>query len=103
VLLLSTAGQAVLINAMLTGVPTYVMGAMLLPPSVLVAIDVRRKAFLWTGLDNALGDKCLVAWETTCQAKEDGGLKIKRLDTQNACLLLKILHRLHHPQGLAWA
>ena len=47
--------------------------------------------------------KCLVAWEMVCQAKEDGGLGVKRLDTQNACLLLKLVHRLHHPQGSAWA
>jgi hypothetical protein len=80
-LLLSTAGRAVLINAMLTGVPTYAMGAMLLPLGILAAIDVRRRAFLWTGSDNTLGVKCLVAWETTCQAKEDGGLRIKRPDT----------------------
>jgi hypothetical protein len=31
------------------------------------------------------------------------GLGIKRLDTQNACLLLKLVHRLHHPEGSAWA
>lgn len=40
---------------------------------------------------------------TVRQEKEDGGLGIKRLDTQNACLLLKLIHRLHHPQGSAWA
>lgn len=38
-----------------------------------------------------------------CQEKEDGGLGIKRADTKNACLLLKLLHHLHHPEGSAWA
>lgn len=44
-----------------------------------------------------------MAWENVCKDKEDGGLGVKRLDTQNACLLLKLLHRLHHPNGSAWA
>jgi hypothetical protein len=50
-------------------------------------------ASLWTGTDNTSGARCLIAWENVCQAKEDGGLGIKRIDTQNACLLLKLLHR----------
>lgn len=56
-LLLSTAGRVVLINSVLARVPTYAMGAMLLPPGagVVVAIDARCRAFLWTGSDSASG------------------------------------------------
>lgn len=102
-LLLSTAGRVVLINAVLGGLPTYTMGAMLLPPGVVKALDARRRAFLWTGNNVVSGAQCLVAWEDVCKDKKDGGLGIKRIDTQNACLLLKLLHRLHHPVGSAWA
>ena len=35
--------------------------------------------------------------------KEQGGLGIKDLRTVNQCLLLKHLHRLHHPGESAWA
>lgn len=83
-LLLAMAGRVVLVNAVLTGVPAYAMGAMLLPPGVLAAINARRRAFLWTGSDHTSGAQCLVAWENVCQAKEDCGLGVKRLDTQNA-------------------
>lgn len=102
-LLLSAAGRVVLINSVLAGIPTYAMGAMLLPPGVIATIDARRRSFLWTGSDSTSGAKCLVAWEDVCRVKEDGGLGIIRLDAQNACLLLKLLHRLHHPQDSAWA
>ncbi|GJM96263.1 hypothetical protein PR202_ga13083 [Eleusine coracana subsp. coracana] len=51
----------------------------------------------------ANGVQCLVAWERACQPKEAGGLGLKQLDTQNQCLLLKLLHRLHHPNGSSWA
>jgi hypothetical protein len=99
-LLLSTAGRMVLMNSMLAGIPTYAMGAMMLPPGVRAVIDARQRAFLWTSTYKASGAKCLVAWEHVCQAKEDGGLGIKRIDTQNSCLLIR---RLHHPEGSAWA
>jgi hypothetical protein len=80
-LLLSSAGRVVLINAVLTGVPGYAMGALLMPPGVVAAIDARRRAFLWTGTDKASGASCLVAWESVCTAKEDGSLGIKWIDT----------------------
>jgi hypothetical protein len=102
-LLLSTAGRVVLINAVRGGLPTYAMGAMVLPPGVVKALDAHRRAFLWTGTDMASGVQCLISREDVCKDKEDGGLGIKRIDTQNACLLLKLLHRLHHPDGSAWA
>lgn len=44
-----------------------------------------------------------MAWTNVCRAKEDGGLGIKQLDAENACLLLKLLHGLHHLGDSAWA
>lgn len=38
-LLLSTASRVILINSVLAGIPTYAMGAMLLPPGVVAATD----------------------------------------------------------------
>ena len=35
--------------------------------------------------------------------KLEGGLGVKQISVQNACLLLKLLHRLHHPAGSSWA
>ena len=37
------------------------------------------------------------------QPKQEGGLGVRDLATHNACLLLKLLHRLHHPEDSAWA
>ena len=90
-----------MINAVLGGLLTYAMGAMVLPPGVVKTLDARRRAFLCTGTDTASSAQCLIAWENVCKDKEYDGLGIKRIDTQNACLLLKLLHRLHHPDGSA--
>lgn len=81
----------------------YSIGALMLPPGIKDALDARRRAFLWMAIDKVSGAQCLVAWEKICKPKEDGGLRIKRIDTHNASLFLKLLHKLHHPEGSAWA
>jgi hypothetical protein len=102
-MLLSYAGRLTLVNSVLDGLPTYTMGAMVLPPGVIKLLDARRRAFLWAGSDKVSGAQCLVAWEKVCTERRDGGLGVKRLDTQNSCLLLKLIHRLHHPAQSSWA
>jgi hypothetical protein len=51
----------------------------------------------------ASGAKCLVAWTSVCRPKEDGGLGIKSLSDRNACLQVKLLHRLHSGAESPWA
>ena len=100
--LLSPAGRLVLIDAVLDALPTYAMAALLLPPAVVRALDGLRRAFLWNVAERASGAQCLVAWERVCRAKSEGGLGIRDLATQNLCLLLKMLHRLHSSES-RWA
>jgi hypothetical protein len=101
--LLNHQGRLVLINSVLDGLATYLMQALVLPPGIVDKLDSKRRAFLWTGTDKTSGAKCLVRWENAQKPKEEGGLGIRNLATQNACLLLKLLHRLHHPDSSAWA
>ncbi|CAN6202116.1 unnamed protein product [Urochloa humidicola] len=101
--LLSHAGRLVLLNTVLDGPPAHLMGAVLLPAGTVDALERRRRAFLWAGNQHATGAQCLVAWERVCLPKTDGGLGIRQLKTQNSCLLMKLLHRLHHPAGSSWA
>ena len=96
-------GRAVLVNSVLDSALIYILSAMQLPQGTLDAIDKKRRAFLWSGESTTTGAQCLVAWEQTCLPKEQGGLGIKDLRTLNQCLLLKHLHRLHHPGESAWA
>jgi hypothetical protein len=102
-LLLSPAGRLVLVNAVLDSLPTHAMAAMLLPPAVIKALDALRRAFLWGGGDQVSGAKCLVAWDKVCRAKCEGGLGVRALGVQNACLLVKVLHRLHVRPTSPWA
>jgi hypothetical protein len=102
-LLLNPVGRLVLINSVLDGLPTYLMAALPLPLGVQDKMDDRHRAFLWTGSSQASRAQCLVAWAKACLSKEDGSLGIKRLDCQNAYLLFKLHHRLHHSECSAWA
>lgn len=42
-------GRTVLVNVVLDGQLTYLMGALRLPPMVISQMDKRRRSFLWTG------------------------------------------------------
>ena len=93
--LLSPAGRLVLINAVLDSLPTYAMAAVVLPPAVVKTMDALRHAFLWNAADRATGAQCLIAWSQVCRAKSEGSVGVRDLATQNTCLLLRMLHRLH--------
>jgi len=81
------------------------MSSLQLPTSVIDQLDKRRRAFLWSGENNgkAKPASCLVAWTNVSKPKDLGGLGIKDMGTQNICLLLKLVHKLHHPAFSAWA
>jgi hypothetical protein len=44
-----------------------------------------------------------VAWDVVYRPIEEGGLGIKNLETQNICLLLKFIHKLHTSNNSSWA
>ncbi|GJN07099.1 hypothetical protein PR202_ga24895 [Eleusine coracana subsp. coracana] len=50
-----------------------------------------------------LGANYLVAWDRVTRRQEQGGLGIKDMNIQNACLLVKLIHRLHTAKDSAWA
>jgi hypothetical protein len=69
---------------------------------VLAALDRLRRAFLWAATDKVSGAKCLVSWEQVCRPKNEGGLGVCSIPTQNSCLLIKLLHRLHCATDESW-
>lgn len=79
------------------------MAAVALPPGVLDQLESKRRAFLWSGKSKTKGACCLVAWDVAQKPRTEGGLGAKNLATVNSCLLLKLLHRLHHPGDSSWA
>jgi len=61
--LLSSGGRIVLVNAVLESLPMYFMSSILLPKTVIEALDAGRRAFLWASEDKCDGSNCLLAWD----------------------------------------
>ena len=89
--LMSTAGRAVLVKAVLTAVPVYLLIALDVPKWLLRAIDKMRRAFLWKGRRQVNGEHCPVAWERACRPIELGGLGIHNLETFGWALRMRWL------------
>jgi hypothetical protein len=101
--LLNPMGRLVLINSVLDSQLVYIMSSQQLLPGFVKKIDNKRRSFLWSGKDSCSGTKCLVAWDSVCSYKGEGGLGITDLMTRNTCLLLKLLHRIFTAMGSSWA
>lgn len=90
--LLSYSGRLILVNSVLSALPTFYLCTLKLHIGVIDQMHKYRKHFLWDQGDLNRKGGCLVAWETTCKSKEQGGLGIIDLKVQNSALLMKALH-----------
>jgi hypothetical protein len=100
---LNHMGRATLVNSVLDCQLVYAMCALEIPQGVVEQIDRRRRAFLWSGKQQASGASSLVDWDHVCTTRERGGLGLKDLHIQTICLLLKLIHILHSDTPSAWA
>lgn len=86
--LLTKAGQKVVVQFVLTSMPTYLAMAVDLLPWAIKAVDKIRRGFLWCGSKDSKGGHCLVEWGRTCKPTELGDLGIT--DLQPMCWALRL-------------
>jgi hypothetical protein len=98
---LSYGDRLVLVNSVLSSLPTYFMLTLKLPPGLILVIDRARRHCLWKRKDK---DKVnsLAAWDMVCKPKNKGGLGIINLQIQNKALLLKQLHKFYNNEDIPW-
>ena len=99
---LSYHGRLILINSVFSALPTFYMCSLKLPPQVIKQIDVYRKHCLWSSGDINRKGTCLVAWETACKPKDQGGLGIIDIKSQNNALLMKFLDKFYNKAEIPW-
>lgn len=99
---LSYHGRLILVNSVLSALPTFYMCSLKLPPQVIKQIDIYRKHCLWSNSDINRKGKCLATWETTCQPKNQGGLCIIDIKSQNNALHLKHLGKFYNQADIPW-
>ena len=71
------------------------MCSIALPKTVIKQIDKFRKYCLWRGADVNTRKVEKAAWPMVCIPKDEGGLGVLNLQTQNEALLLKHLHKFY--------
>lgn len=95
-------GRLILVNSVFSALPTFYMCSLKLRPQVIKQIDIYRKHCLWSKGDINRKGTCLVAWETACMSKEQGGLGIIDIKDQNIALLLKFLDKFFNKSDIPW-
>ncbi len=99
---LSRAGRLVLVNFVLTSIPTLFCSAFRIPAWVIKEVDKIRRGFFWKEkiLNNGLS--CLVNWEHVCCPKRLDGLGIRNMRATNSALLMKNFWKLYSARSIPW-
>lgn len=100
--LLHYSGRLILVNSVLSALPTFYMCTLPVPVSIIEQIDKYRMHYLWDNGDIDKRGGCLVAWKEVTRPKDQGGLGIIDLRAHNTALLLKYLHKFYNKQDLPW-
>ena len=99
---LSQAGRLEVTNSIFTSFPMFFMSTFSLHKTVIKQVDKYKKHSLWRGSDINDRTPSKATWELVCLPKEEAGLGVLNLQTQNEALLLKNLHKFynrHHSNG----
>ena len=86
-------GRLIMINAVLSAIPTHFMTCFIWPKKGVELLDKLRRIFFWDIKDQNGAGHCLVAWNIAMQSKENGGLGIRNLREHNKALLCKFLSK----------
>lgn len=100
----SYPGRELLVNTVLTAMPTYLMTIFKLPKWSIYRVDMYRRSILWRGVDpdNVKGGHCLVNWQICLRPKKWGGLGIEDLEKFNRTLRLRWLWHNWDLQDKPW-
>jgi hypothetical protein len=100
--LLSYHGRLILVDSILSALPTFDTCAFKMPISILEQVDKYRKHCLWNRGDVNKKGGCLVAWRKATKPKDQGGLGIIDLRAHNTTVLLKFLHKFNNRAQVPW-
>jgi hypothetical protein len=84
-------GKLLMLNSILSSLPTFFMSAIKVPIEILNQIDRYRRHCLWRGGNLNAKKPPLAAWKFVCRPKSRGGSGVIKLCLQNEALLMKNL------------
>jgi hypothetical protein len=91
-----------MVNSVFLSLPTFYMGKVKLPPTMVKQVDRYRKYCMWRGSDVNAKKPPLAAWSLATRSKLEGGLGILNITTHNDALLLKNLHKFFNRADCPW-
>lgn len=89
-------------NSIFTSLPTFFMSTFHLHVSISEQMDKFRKHCLWRGADDNNRINAKAAWSLVTRSKDEGGLGVLDLRSQNEALLLKNLHKFFNKTDIPW-
>jgi hypothetical protein len=99
---LTQGGKLLMVNSMLSSLPTFFISSVKVPIEILNQIDRYRGHCLWCGGDLNAKKPPLTAWKMVCKPKRKGGLGVIKLRVHNVALLLKNLDNFFSKDNLPW-
>ncbi len=100
--MLSRASRLVLLNSVISSVPTFFSSAFRILDWLFKAVDRIRRGFFWKGKVPTSSFHCLVNWEQVCRPKCVGGLGIRSFRVTNSALLMKSFWNYYSAKELPW-
>jgi hypothetical protein len=88
--LLSQATRTTLLKSVANAIPTYLMSLFLIPKSVCSEITAIMRKFWWGFPQDKKHSLAFLSWDTICQPKALGGLRIRPLKFLNHSLLARL-------------
>ena len=89
-------------DSVFTSLPMFFMSTFHLHSTVREQIDKYRKHYLWRGVEENNRINAKAAWPMVTKSKEEGGLGVLDLKTQNEALLLKNFHKFYNRADIPW-
>lgn len=99
---LSYDGRLLMVNAILSSLPTFLMSCIKLYKGIITEADKYRRHCFWRGKDLDNKNPPLAAWMMLCKPKLQGGLGIIDLEVQNDSLLMKMVHKSYNCMDIPW-
>lgn len=101
--LLEKSGRLVLVKAVLTAIPIYVLLAIDVPKWFIKAVDKWRRQFLWDGRKQLNGGNCPVNWQRVTRPQKFGGLGVHDLQALAWTLRMRWLWMKRTDPDRPWA
>lgn len=101
--ILATSGRLILVRAVLTVIPIYLLIALDAPRCFIKAVDKFRRAFLWRGRRELRCSHCSVNWERVARPLHIGGLGTHNLQLLDWVLRLRWLWLEKTDDTRSWA